>query len=94
MKRKHYVISYDISSDKIRYRVDKLLKSQGIRVQKSVFECDLTESELFKIQKEIRKLIDFETDSVIFYYLCLGCKAAIESFGNYNSYEQKDILII
>ncbi len=92
--RKHYVISYDITADKIRYRVDKLLKSHGIRVQKSVFECDLTEAELLKIQKRVRELIDYETDSVIFYYLCASCKVGIEAIGIYNDFEKKDIVII
>jgi CRISPR-associated protein Cas2 len=92
--RKHYVITYDISCDRIRYRVDKILKNHGIRVQKSIFECDLTESELLKIQKLVRKIIDIEIDSVVFYHLCKKCMSGIESIGVYNIIDKKDVVII
>jgi CRISPR-associated protein Cas2 len=92
--RKHYVITYDISCDRIRYRVDKILKNHGIRVQKSVFECDLTESELLKIQKLVRKIIDIEIDSVVFYHLCKKCMSGIEPIGVYNIIDKKDVVII
>ena len=34
-----YAVVYDISSDKERAGVNKILKNFGFRVQKSVFEC-------------------------------------------------------
>ncbi len=37
-----YAVVYDITSNRERSRVDKLLKGFGFRVQKSVFECRLT----------------------------------------------------
>ncbi len=36
-----YAVVYDISSDKERSRVDKVLRGFGFRIQKSVFECRL-----------------------------------------------------
>ena len=36
-----YAVVYDITSDRERGKVDKLLKGFGFRVQKSVFECRL-----------------------------------------------------
>ncbi len=36
-----YAIVYDISDDKERGKVDKILKGFGFRVQKSVYECML-----------------------------------------------------
>ena len=36
-----FAVCYDVSNDRERYRVDKLLKGYGFRVQKSVFECRL-----------------------------------------------------
>ncbi|MEX0269390.1 CRISPR-associated endonuclease Cas2, partial [Leptolyngbyaceae cyanobacterium UHCC 1019] len=38
----HLVISYDISEDKRRTKIHKILKSYGQWMQFSVFECDLT----------------------------------------------------
>ena len=39
------MIAYDISEDRIRYRVAKILENYGTRVQYSVFECKLREQE-------------------------------------------------
>jgi len=36
-----YAVVYDITCDKERTRVDRVLKGFGFRVQKSVFECRL-----------------------------------------------------
>ena len=36
-----YAVVYDISQDRERARVDKILKGFGFRIQKSVFECRL-----------------------------------------------------
>lgn len=37
-----YLICYDISDNKERSKVDKILHDYGFRVQKSVYECHLT----------------------------------------------------
>jgi len=77
-----YVISYDVVDDKKRYKIAKLLEGKGTRVQKSVFECYLTEKEIIKLHKDIMKKIDPKTDSVRIYLLCKRCKAAISVLGN------------
>lgn len=37
-----YIVAYDISDNKERAKVDKVLHNFGFRVQKSVYECRLT----------------------------------------------------
>ncbi|MBZ4644019.1 MAG: CRISPR-associated protein Cas2 [Deferribacteres bacterium] len=91
--KKFYVVSYDVSDDRKRYRVDKELKNKGIRVQKSVFECELTESDFLKLKYKLDKIIDLETDSVRYYYLCKHCIEAIETTGNCPNFEKKDFII-
>ncbi|UOD33956.1 CRISPR-associated endonuclease Cas2 [Deferribacteraceae bacterium V6Fe1] len=80
--KKYYVISYDISDDRIRYRVDKELKNYGIRVQKSVFECNITDAEYVKLKEKLDKLIDMNTDSIRYYFLCKHCRDNIQNVGN------------
>ena len=41
----YFVVSYDISDDKRRTKIHNTLKSYGQRVQYSVFECDLTDTQ-------------------------------------------------
>ena len=51
------VISYDISEDKRRTKIHKILKSYGQWVQYSVFECQLTETQYAKLRSRLYKLI-------------------------------------
>ncbi|MCX8015682.1 MAG: CRISPR-associated endonuclease Cas2 [candidate division WOR-3 bacterium] len=51
-----YAVVYDITSDKERARVDKVLKGFGFRVQKSVFECRLTKREKQELIEKLSKL--------------------------------------
>lgn len=43
-----YVISYDIESNKIRTKLAKLLEGYGVRIQYSVFECNLSDKRFKK----------------------------------------------
>ena len=90
-----YVISFDISDDKIRYRVVKAIKGYGTRVQKSVFECPgLTEKQFLKLKDRLEGLIDETTDSVRYYRLCGKCLKEVEvsGLGEYPRDEEFDII--
>jgi CRISPR-associated protein Cas2 len=78
-----YLICFDISDDRVRYRVVKALKGHGRRVQKSVFECpNLSEHRLLLLQKKMEGLIDHGSDSVRYYRLCKNCVAEVEWTGD------------
>lgn len=77
-----FLVCFDITDDRIRYRVVKVLKGYGMRVQKSVFECDnLTEERFLRMKNGIEELIDHGEDSVRYYLLCRGCIRRIEYSG-------------
>lgn len=77
-----YLVCFDIVDDNKRYKVAKILKGCGYRVQKSVFECpDLTEKKLLKLKNSIEKHIDAEDDSVRYYRQCRGCLTEFEFSG-------------
>jgi len=63
-----YAVVYDITSDKERGRVDKVLKGFGFRVQKSVFECRLSKKGKEELIEKLSKL-DIETGFVKVYRL-------------------------
>lgn len=78
MKRKHfYVVTYDISDDKRRDKVVKLLESLGTRVNLSVFECLLTDVQYRNMYKQLAKIIIKREDWVNIYPLCMECYARI-----------------
>lgn len=79
-----YVVTFDISDDRVRYRAVKVLKGYGYRVQKSVFECPhLTEDRFLRLKKRLEALIDMTTDSVRYYAQCGSClrKVGISGYG-------------
>lgn len=78
----HVVVSYDISDDKRRTKVHKMLKSYGQWMQYSLFECsDLTDPQYAKLRSRLDKLIKPDQDSVRFYFLCGCCKEKVERVG-------------
>lgn len=81
-----YIICYDISNDKVRRKVEKVISNYGQRVQYSVFECFLTitsKLELISKLKEVfnSKNIDKTKDSIYIYRLCEDCRKKIEEVG-------------
>lgn len=77
-----YVISYDLSNDRRRTRLAKILEGFGQRVQYSVFECDLTAQQYGILKRKMCKLIvPDEGDSLRIYRLCAACVRTIELVG-------------
>lgn len=52
-----YAVVYDVTDDKERRHVDRVLKGFGFRVQKSVFECKLSRSERRELEGKLRALM-------------------------------------
>lgn len=63
-----YTVVYDISSDRERSRVEKVLKGFGFRVQKSVFECRMDKKSKEELIEKLKKL-DIKTGFVKIYRL-------------------------
>lgn len=75
------IVSYDITEDKRRTKIHDILKSYGQWMQYSLFECDLTQTQYAKLRSRLQKIIDPETDSIRFYFLCGCCQNKIERIG-------------
>lgn len=54
--------------------VKKIARRYLIHIQKSVFEGELTEGQIYKMENEVLRVIDKNRDSVIFYILPDGVK--------------------
>ncbi len=68
-----YVICYDIASPRRLRRVARLMLTFGVRVQKSVFECELSSRERAELERKARELLDPHHDSLRVYRLCPRC---------------------
>ena len=63
-----YVAVYDVSDDRERNRVAKILEGFGVRVQKSAFECQLTRGSVATLERKL-KALDLKAGFVFLYRL-------------------------
>ena len=63
------LIIYDISDDKHRRNLIKILSSFGLRVQKSAFEALLTQAQCARLAHDSSRIIDESVDSLRIYTL-------------------------
>jgi CRISPR-associated protein Cas2 len=76
-----FLVSYDIVNDRTRTAVSNVLENYGTRVQKSVFECVITDKQFLELRDKLERLIDHEWDSVRYYRLCKRCQEGVEVAG-------------
>ena len=76
-----YLICYDVVKNRRRYRLDKLLKGYGQRVQRSVFECELDSGRLEDLKAAAFKRIDETEDRLHIYRLCGKDNRGVKTFG-------------
>ena len=93
------LITYDVETmtpegAKRLRRVAKECQNYGQRVQNSVFECVLTEAQIFTLQNRIASLIDSQKDSVRFYLLGNNWNKRVEYLGKKTSFDVTAELII
>ena len=78
------LIAYDISEPKRLRRVAKTLEKYGIRIEKSVFTCDLAPSKITKLCGELHKCSKHE-DTILLFQLpsnarCIAIRGILESY--------------
>lgn len=78
--RHRYIIAYDIADDPKRSKLSSILQDYGDRVQKSVFEADLTADDLQDIMLKASGCVDKE-DSLRIYPTCATCRKGLRIIG-------------
>jgi CRISPR-associated protein Cas2 len=71
-----YAVVYDVTDDKERRRVDRILTGFGFRVQKSVFECRLGRGDKAQLVGQLTA-IGLKTGSVKLYRVYGGTQAVV-----------------
>lgn len=89
------VVSYDVSDDRRRRKVARILEGYGYRVQYSVFECDLDADQARALQQRLRPLISKRAgESVRFYPLCADCRERIGVIGADTARQLEAVIIV
>jgi CRISPR-associated protein Cas2 len=93
------LITYDVSTTdsagrKRLRRVAKTCQNFGQRVQNSVFECVLDNTQFRHLEHELEKLIDLERDSLRFYNLGDKYQPKVHHVGIKEAYDIEGPLIL
>lgn len=64
--RTSYLVCYDISDDKRLRKVFQAMRGYGDHLQFSIFECQLTASDLARCRAELGDIIHHGEDQVLF----------------------------
>jgi len=64
--RTSYLVCYDITDDKRLRKVFQTMRAYGDHLQYSVFECQLTPTDLAKCRAELGAIINHAEDQVLF----------------------------
>lgn len=92
--RSLYLIVYDILEDKRRLRVYKNLNAVGERVQRSAFECYLTQKELQTLMRKLEKCIDKDQDNLRIYPVCEACRPKMVRLGQGKTVDPPGLMIL
>ena len=68
------LVAYDISNPRTLRRAANVCLDYGIRIEKSVFECDA-------LWNRLCALVDEETDSLVCYPVCAACEKRMVRHG-------------
>jgi CRISPR-associated protein Cas2 len=68
------LIAYDIAEPRRLQRVAKVLKDYGLRVQKSIFEVDVTTVRFAELLRRTEREIEPLEDGIKYYPLCKRCE--------------------
>lgn len=93
------LITYDVNTEDAagRRRLRQIAKqcvNYGQRVQNSVFECMLDAAQCKLLQTKLLSIMDYEKDSLRFYYLGKRYENKIEHFGAKPTYLPEEPLIL
>ena len=73
-KKNFVVVAYDIADNRRRSKIVKILQKYGTRINLSVFECMVTDTQHEQMMKDVLAKIDPKEDTVAYYPVCVkGC---------------------
>jgi CRISPR-associated protein Cas2 len=92
------LVTYDVSTidpkgQKRLSRIAKTLLDYGLRVQNSVFECEIDSSQWQILKNNLLEIFDKEQDSLRFYYLGSKFEDKIEHHGVKKNIDLKEALL-
>ena len=76
------LVVYDIADSRRLAKVARICGDYGVRVERSVFECDLDDEAFDRFWGKLAKTVDAEKDRLIVYGICVSCVKRIQFLGS------------
>ncbi|MBX7224372.1 MAG: CRISPR-associated endonuclease Cas2 [Blastocatellia bacterium] len=70
----YVLVVYDIANQRRLQKIAALLERYGLRIQRSVFECELNPPQIAQLCAEIKAVMNRKQDRVQLYPLCRECQ--------------------
>lgn len=93
------LVSYDVSTktaDGVRRlrKISEICVDYGLRVQNSVFECNVDPADWERLKEQLLSVYDSEHDSLRFYFLGSNWKRRVEHHGKGKIEDIQDAMIV
>lgn len=89
------IVAYDIADPRRLSKIAKIMKDYGHRVQKSIFEVEVSEKEFFQMKNRAEIVMMHKEDGVKYFPLCDRCADTVVALGLCNIMpEDADYLVI
>lgn len=89
-----HLIAYDIANPKRLRRVAKICEDYGIRVERSVFECDLSDTDMAAFWTRLCQTVDTREDCVVSYRIGAIDRRHIRRLGGVGETLSADDIVI
>lgn len=91
MTSRPIIVAYDISKNKTRTKVRKVLREWNLDNQKSVYECRLTQKQAEELFLQLSHFLNTETDNLIMAWIEPRRKVLFKGLGK-NTSVNKEII--
>jgi len=93
------LVSYDVSTTtaagvKRLRKISEICVDYGIRVQNSVFECNLDPAQWESLKDQLLSMYDSKSDSLRFYFLGANWKRRVEHHGKTGLADVEEPIIV
>lgn len=93
------IVAYDVNTEteagkrRLR-RVAKVCERYGQRVQKSVFECNIGETQVVRLRSHLLDEIDIRRDNLRIYFVCEADRKKMEQYGQGRIWDFEGPLVV
>lgn len=75
------IVAYDIADGRRLNRIAKVMKDFGVRVQKSIFEVEVSPAGFAEMRRRVEANLDHAEDGVKYFPLCDRCADTLVAIG-------------